>query len=199
MHMTAKEKMLCGKLYLASDRELTKLRIQCQKRTRDLNRTTIYQQKKSEKILRALFGCLGENPIVERPFRCDYGCNISAGDNLFINYNCTILDVCRVTLGDNVFIAPNVSFYTAAHPIDAEVRNTQLEYGKPITVGSNVWICGNVVVNPGVHIGSNVVIGSGSVVTHDIPDNCVAAGNPCEKKREITDRDMAYWKASASS
>lgn len=195
--MTEKEKMLAGKLYLASDAELTAERVRCQRLLRRLNRGNIFQTGKSARLLGRLFGAIGKNVTVERPFRCDYGRYIFAGDNLFVNYNCTILDVCPVRIGNNVFLAPNVSICTATHPIDAEVRNTQLEYGQPVTIGNNVWIGSNVVINPGVTIGSNVVIASGAVVTKDIPSGCVAAGNPCAVKRPITETDKEKWRALA--
>lgn len=119
--------------------------------------------------------------------------NISIGENFYANYDCIIIDVCNVNIGNNVFLAPRVCIYTAAHPIDAEVRNTGLEYGKEINIGNNVWICGNVVINPGVTIGDNVVIGSGAVVTKNIPSDVVAAGNPCKVIRKITGEDKLKW------
>ena len=115
--------------------------------------------------------------------------NIELGENFYANYNLVILDGAKVTFGDNVFVAPNCGFYTAGHPLDYERRNAGLEYAYPITVGDNVWIGGGVQVMPGVTIGSNVVIGGGSVVTKDIPDNCVAVGNPCKVIRPITEAD----------
>lgn len=111
----------------------------------------------------------------------------------FANYNCIILDVGKVIIGNNVQFAPNVSLYTAGHPIHSDSRNSGYEYGIGITIGDNVWLGGNVVVNPGVHIGNNVVIGSGSVVTKDIPDNVIAIGNPCKVIREITEEDRKYY------
>lgn len=140
------------------------------------------------KVVKELFG-KSENPFVNPPFYCDYGTNIEVGKNLFMNYNCTIIDVAKVTIGDNCQFAPNVSLYTAGHPIYPQTRNTMYEYGKPITIGDNVWIGGNSVVCPGVTIGSNTVIGAGSVVTKDIPDMVVAAGNPCRVIRKITEAD----------
>jgi maltose O-acetyltransferase len=127
--------------------------------------------------------------FINPPFYCDYGKNISVGKNLFINYNCTIIDVAKVTIGDNCLLAPNVAIYTAGHPIYPSTRNSLYEYGRPITIGDNVWIGGNSVICPGVNIGSNVVIGAGSVVTKDIPDWCVAVGNPCKVLRMITEDD----------
>lgn len=130
---------------------------------------------------------------VEQPFHCDYGSNIEVGENFFANYNLTILDVAKVVIGSNVQIAPNVSIYTAGHPLDPEARNSGYEYGIGITIGDNVRIGGNTVINPGVHIGSNVVIGSGSVVTKDIPDNAIAVGNPCRVLRYLTEEDKKYY------
>lgn len=134
-----------------------------------------------------------ENAMINPPFYCDYGTHISVGKNFFANYNCTIIDVARVTIGDNCQFAPNVSIYTAGHPIHPAMRNTLYEYGIHVTVGDNVWIGGNSVILPGVTIGSNVVIGAGSVVTKDIPAWCVAAGNPCRVIRTITEADRAFY------
>ena len=134
-----------------------------------------------------------ENAMINPPFYCDYGTHISVGKDFFANYNCTIIDVAKVTIGDNCQFAPNVSIYTAGHPIHPAVRNTLYEYGISVTVGDNVWIGGNSVILPGVHIGSNVVIGAGSVVTKDIPDWCLAAGNPCRVIRKITEADREFY------
>ena len=131
------------------------------------------------------------NAFINPPFYCDYGKRIKIGKHFFANYNCTIIDVARVTIGDNCMLAPNVAIYTAGHPIHPQTRNSGYEYGKSVTIGDNVWIGGNAVVCPGVTIGSNVVIGAGSVVTKDIPDWCVAAGNPCKVIRKITDDDRS--------
>lgn len=144
-------------------------------------------------MLKQLFKSVGKNIYIEPSFHCDYGSNISVGNNFYANYDCIILDVCDVSIGNNVFLAPRVSIFTAGHPIDADVRNELLEFGKPVTIGNSVWIGGNTVINPGVTIGNNVVIGSGSVVTKDIPDNVIAVGNPCRVLREITEEDKIYW------
>ena len=146
-----------------------------------------------EKILRTIIGKAGKNIYIEAPFHCDYGSNIEVGDNFYANYNLVILDVGKVTIGDNVFLAPNVAIYTAGHPIHHEPRNIGYEYGIDITIGDNVWIGGNTCILPGVHIGSNVVIGAGSVVSKDIPDDVVAVGNPCKVIRRITDEDKHYY------
>ena len=134
-----------------------------------------------------------EQPIINPPFFCDYGNHIHVGKNFFANYNCTILDVGTVTIGDNCQMAPNVAIYTAGHPLHPDTRRTAWEYGIPVTIGHDVWLGGSVVVCPGVTIGDNVVIGAGSVVTKDIPSNCVAAGNPCRVIREITDEDRRFY------
>ena len=123
--------------------------------------------------------------LIEQPFNCDYGYNIRIGENFYANVGCTILDVAPVTIGDNVMLAPNVNIYTAGHPLDAEIRNSGLEYAYPVNIGNNVWIGGNVTIVPGVTIGANTVIGAGSVVTKDIPANVVAVGNPCRVVRKI--------------
>ena len=135
-----------------------------------------------------MFGS-SEGAFVNPPFYCDYGTNIKVGKNFFANYNCVILDVAKVTIGDNCQMAPNAAIYTAGHPIHPVSRNSGYEYGKEVTIGDNVWIGGNTVICPGVHIGDHVVIGAGSVVTKDIPDWSVAAGNPCKVIRTITEED----------
>ena len=191
--MTEKELMLAGELYVASDAELRKKQLERFRFMDEFNATKYEDFEKREELARKIFASVGKNPVINKPFHCDYGCHISIGDNFFANFDCVMLDVNRITIGNNVFIAPRVCLYTAGHPIDAEIRNERLEYGKPITIGDNVWIGGSVVVNPGVKIGSNVVIGSGSVVTKDIPDGVVACGNPCTVKRKITEADKIFW------
>ena len=143
-------------------------------------------------IVKELLG-KSEGAFINPPFYCDYGTHIEVGKNFFANYNCTILDVAKVVIGDNCQMAPNVAIYTAGHPVHPATRNTAYEYGIEITIGDNVWIGGNTVICPGVHIGSNVVIGAGSVVTKDIPDWVIAAGNPCKVIREITEDDRKYY------
>lgn len=134
-----------------------------------------------------------EDAFINPPFYCDYGSHIKVGKNFFANYNCTIIDVAQVTIGDNCQLAPNVAIYTAGHPLHPVSRNSMYEYGIEVTIGDNVWIGGNTVILPGVHIGSNTVIGAGSVVTKDIPDWCVAAGNPCRVVKKITEEDKKYY------
>ncbi len=140
------------------------------------------------KIIKELLG-KSDNAWINPPFYCDYGSHIEVGKNFFANYNCTIIDVARVRIGDNCQMAPNVAIYTAGHPVYPTTRNSAFEYGKEVTIGDNVWLGGNTVVCPGVNIGNNVVIGAGSVVTKDIPDWSIAAGNPCRVIRKITEED----------
>lgn len=158
----------------------------------ELNTTNYSDFEKIAELVKKLFG-RAENAFVTPPFYCDYGFNIEVGKNFYANFNCTILDVAKVKIGDNCFMAPNVSIYTAGHPIHPDSRNSLYEYGASVTIGDNVWIGGSTVVVPGVHIGNNVVIGAGSVVTKDIPDWCIAAGNPCRVIRPITEEDRKYY------
>lgn len=144
------------------------------------------------KIVKELFG-KSDGAFVNPPFYCDYGSHIEVGKNFFANYNCMIIDVAKVKIGDNCQMAPNVAIYTAGHPVHPASRNTAYEYGIEVTIGDNVWIGGNTVIVPGVHIGSNTVIGAGSVVTKDIPDWVVAAGNPCRVIRKITEEDRKFY------
>lgn len=193
--MTQKEKMLSGALYMAQDSELIQDSKRARRLTRLFNQTGEDAFDQRIAYLKALFASTGENIWIEPTFHCDYGCHITIGENFFANYDCIIIDTCPVTIGRNVFFGPRVCIYTATHPIDAKVRATGLEYGKPVAIGDDVWVGGNTVVNPGVTVGSNVVIGSGSVVTKNVPGGVIAAGNPCKVLRPITDEDRAYWHA----
>lgn len=191
--MTEKEKMLSQGLYSSHDAELKKDAMRSRRLTRLYNSTTEDEREYRLQLLKELFGSTGEHITVEPPFRCDYGSNTYIGENFYANFDCIILDVAKVFIGDNCLFGPRVCVFTPGHPIDAEVRNTGIEYGKEIHIGDNVWVGGNTVINPGVTIGNNVVIGSGSVVTKDIPDNVVAVGNPCKVIRPITDKDKKFW------
>ncbi|RRK11343.1 sugar O-acetyltransferase [Lactiplantibacillus garii] len=188
-----KERMLAGELYVAHDAELGRENQRARRLTRLFNQTTEEQPEERQRLLKAMFNQFGTGGYVEPPFHTDYGTNTTIGKNFYANYDAIFVDCGPITIGDNVFMGPRVGLYTAGHPIDAAIRAEQLEYGKGITIGNDVWMGGNVVVNPGVTIGNNVVIGSGSVVTHDIPDNVVAVGNPCRVLREINQRDHDYW------
>lgn len=177
--------MLKGELYLAFDEELLNERNKAKELLFDFNNVRPSDLKQKETMLKNILGKTGKGIHIEAPFYCDYGYNIEVGDNFYANHHCIILDGAKVKIGNNVFLAPNVSLFTAGHPIDAQRRNEGWEYAYPITIGDDVWIGGNTVINPGVTIGSNVVIGSGSVVVKDIPSNTIAVGNPCKPIKTI--------------
>ena len=194
--MTEKERMLAGKLYCADDEELRREDMRKWRLLQAINRTPDPQKVRS--WFRELLGSIGEPFWIQPDFYCDYGSHIHIGKHFYANYGCVMLDGGGITIGDDVFLAPRVSIYTAAHPTDAGVRNQDLEYCRPVKIGSSVWIGGNVVINPGVTIGDDVVIGSGSVVTRDIPSHVVAAGNPCRVLRSITEEDKRRWEEQAA-
>ena len=179
------EKCARGERYDASFRGREELVARALMLCQEYNQTPAGDKKRREELIRELFGRVGKNPDVEPNVFCGFGFNIEAGDNFFANNGCNFMDPAKITFGDNVFIGPDCGFYTAHHPIGYKLRNQFYEWAYPITVGDNVWFGGGCRVVPGVTIGSNVVIGAGSVVTHDIPDNCVAAGNPCRVIRYI--------------
>ena len=188
--MDEKEKMLRGVLYDANnDYTLFKDRIRCKTLCHKYNNLPPEKIQKRKKLLKKIIGKTKEKFWIEQSFWCDYGYNIELGENFYANHNFVVLDPGKVIFGDNVFIGPNCSFYTAQHPLDVETRNRGLECAFSITVGDNVWFGGNVTVLPGVTIGSNTVIGAGSVVTKDLPSGVLAAGNPCRVIREITEAD----------
>lgn len=194
--MTELEKMQRGLLYDANyDPELLLARSRCKDLCFEFNHLKPSALSEQEELLRSLLGKTGNHFCITAPFWCDYGYNIEVGENFYTNHNCVILDGAKVTFGNNVFIAPNCIFSTAGHPLDTEQRNQGLEYAYPITVGDNVWFGASVTVLPGVTIGSNTVIGAGSVVNRDIPSGVVAVGNPCRALRTITEEDKKkYWR-----
>ena len=178
--MTEKDKMLAGDLYNPADPELMKERHAVRLLSHKFNNLSEENLEERQNILYKIFKHADENLFVEPPFYCDYGSNIKAGKNLFINFNCCILDVAQVTIGDNCMFGPQVQIYTATHPLEFKERNSGKEYAKPITIGNNVWIGGNATICPGVTLGNNVVVGSGAVVTKSFPDNVVIVGNPAK-------------------
>jgi maltose O-acetyltransferase len=188
-----KEKMISGKPYKAFDDELLKERQYTKELIFDFNSLRPNEIFKRNELIKKLLGRTKDTFFIEPPFRCDYGYNIEIGENFYANYNLIILDCAKVEIGDNAMIGPNVSIYTAGHPVHYEIRNQEFEYAFPISIGNNVWIGGNVVINPGIAIGDNSVIGSGSVISKDIPDNVIAAGNPCKVLRGITDEDKLHY------
>ena len=177
--------------YISDDSVMEEQKV-CRKILQRLNTVDRSDFDEIGKIVKELLG-KSDGAFINPPFYCDYGSHIEVGKNFFANYNCTIIDVAKVKVGDNCQMAPNVAVYTAGHPIHPVSRNSLYEYGISVTIGDNVWIGGNTVIMPGVHIGSNTVIGAGSVVTKDIPDWVVAAGNPCRVIRQITDEDKKYY------
>ena len=201
--MTEREKMVAGMLYDSADQELQDLRERCVHLCKKFNDLSELRAAEQKEVLKELLGSVGEHLWIRPPLRLDYGCNVYLG-NVSINFNCTMLDVAPIRIGDNVQIGPNVSFFTASHPLLAKERNAQfdetgrrytLEYGKPITVEDNVWIGGGTIINGGVTIGHDAVIGAGSVVTKDIPAGVVAAGVPCRVIRPLTEEDSMFGKS----
>ena len=191
--MNQKERMLAGLPYKAWLDGLSEERMENKKRIYQYNLLAPDAVEEQEQLIKKILGKTGCHVHIEAPFHCDYGYNIEVGENFFANYNLTVLDVGLVRIGNNAQIAPNVSIYTAGHPVHPESRNSGYEYGIAITIGDNVWIGGNAVIMPGVTIGDNVVIGAGSIVTKDLHSNVIAAGNPCRVIREITDADRDYY------
>ena len=175
-----------------SDAEVLEQQKRARRLTQELNTADRSDFDKIGAIVKELLG-KSDGAFLNPPFYCDYGFNIEVGKNFYANYNCTILDVGKVTIGDNCQLAPNVAIYTAGHPVHPDSRNSAYEYGIPVSIGDNCWIGGNSVICPGVKIGNNVIIGAGSVVTKDIPDWAIAAGNPCKVIRMITDEDRKYY------
>lgn len=184
-----KQKMLNGELYDADDNELVAERERAREFTRRYNRTTPDDRENQRDLLEELLGSLGDECHIEPPFRCDYGYNIHVGENFYANFDCVILDVCRVEIGRNCMIGPGVHIYTATHPLDADERIKGREYGKPVTIGDNVWIGGQAILNPGVSVDDNAVIASGAVVTDDIPNDVVVQGNPATVVKELESGD----------
>lgn len=182
--MTEKEKMLRGELYESWDAELVEDRRRAKKLCKRFNEADFEEKKEREEILAELFGT-DKRPHIEPSFWCDYGYNIEFGEGFYANHNLTILDVNKVVFGNDVLCGPNVQIYTAGHPLDAETRNTGLEFGKAISIGNNVWIGGGSIILPNVTIGDNVVIGAGSVVTKDIESDVIVVGNPARVVRKV--------------
>lgn len=179
--------MATGKPYDDVAPELDDLRDQATEKTTRINNEN--NKIKKEKLIRQLFGSVGKKPFLNPNFRCEFGRNIHVGDNFYANYDCVILDGAPVNIGNSVLFGPKVGLYTSNHLFDPNERELGGCIAKPITIGNRTWLAANVTVLPGVTIGNDVIIGAGSVVTHDIPDGVIAAGNPCKVIREITDAD----------
>jgi len=185
MTITEKEKMIRGELYLAGDAELVADRKRAQRLCHQFNQLSVDHIPQRKDILRELLGKTGESLYIEPSFKCDYGYNITLGEGFYANYDCVILDICPVVIGANCMLAPGVHIYTASHPLDPVERNSGAEFGKPVTIGDNVWIGGRAVINPGVTIGDNAVVASGSVVVKNVPANVVVGGNPARVIKQI--------------
>jgi maltose O-acetyltransferase len=183
MH-TEREKMLAGELYDPLDAELTAARARARDLLWQLNATRESDEPTRRCVLCELFGSGGDTVWLQPPFYCDYGTHIHLGERVYFNFNCVVLDVCEVRIGAHTLIGPAVQIYTATHPLDAELRKTR-EFGKPVSIGSDVWVGGGAIILPGVTIGDRAVIGAGSVVTKNIPAGVLAVGNPCDVVREV--------------
>lgn len=187
---TEREKMLAGELYNALDPDLVRERGRARDLCQALNATRESEREARRRILVEMFGKGGDTVWMQPPFFCDYGTNIELGERVYFNFNCVVLDVCPVKIGDFTFFGPGVQILTPLHPMNAELRRQQ-EFGKPISIGSDVWVGGGALILAGVRIGSRAVIGAGSVVTKDIPEDVFAAGNPCRVIRAIEQKDGA--------
>ena len=184
--MCEKEKMLKGELYYPEkDEELFNDRIKCKVKCQKYNNLSPDNIVERKNLIKQIIGKTKTKYWIEQPFMCDYGYNIEFGENFYSNHNLIILDCAKVTIGDNVFIGPNCAIYTAGHPLDYKARNEGLEFAKPIKIGNNVWLGGSVVILPDVTIGDNSVVGAGTVVTKDIPENTVVVGNPARVIKSI--------------
>jgi maltose O-acetyltransferase len=181
---TERERMLAGDLYDPLDPELVAARARARDLCQDLNATREADESRRREILRRLFGAGGDTVWMQPPFFCDYGVNISLGERVFFNFNCVVLDVCPVRIGSFTLFGPAVQIYAAMHPMDAEARRSR-EFGRPVEIGSDVWVGGGALILPGVRIGDRAVIGAGSVVTKDVPAGVFAAGNPCRVIRPV--------------
>jgi len=181
-----RQKMLAGELYDPLDPELVGARERARNLCQTLNATRETEQDERRRLLRELFSVGGDTVWMQPPFFCDYGSNIELGERVFFNFNCIVLDVCSVRIGSFSLFGPAVQIYTPMHPFNAELRRRE-EFGKPVEIGSDVWVGGGAIILPGVRIGSRAVIGAGSVVTRDVPEGVFAAGNPCRVIREITE------------
>lgn len=193
MTKTARQLQEEGLLYDVFEQELTDIKDRTYGLVSELSRASHFDTEYVMSLVRKIVAKIGQDSYIVPPFRCDYGDHVFIGNNTYINYNCCFLDSAKVTIGDYVYMGPNCNIFTPCHPIHHELRKEKVtEYALPVTVGSHSWIGGDVVITPGVTIGENCVIGAGSVVTKDIPDNSIAVGNPCKVIRQVNDKDREY-------
>lgn len=189
-----KERMHTGELYLPDDEEIVKYQTECLELLYEFNATRPSETEKRQELMKKMFAELGEGCYIEPPFHSNFGgrhCHF--GKNVYANFNLTCVDDTHIYVGDGTLLAPNVILATAGHPIDAELRRKGYQYTAPVRIGKNCWLGAGVIVVPGVTVGNNVIIGAGSVVTKDLPDNVVAVGNPCKILRQVNDRDREYY------
>lgn len=191
--MTIRDRMKNGQIYFCNDEEIVKEQLQCIDILYDFNNTRPSEMEKRNEILKSLLADVGENCYVEPPLHMSWGKNSHFGNNVYANFNLTLIDDTDIFIGNNVMFGPNVTVTTAGHPIDPELRMKVAEFNIPVHIGNNVWIGAGAIILPGVSVGENSVIGAGSVVTKDIPANVVAVGNPCRVMREINERDKRYY------
>ena len=197
VQMTSEEsrkRMQEGRLYLPEDEEIMHQQMLCLEKLYDYNATRPSEAEKREALLKEMFAEIGEGCYIEPPFHANWaGAHVHFGNNVYANFNLTLVDDTDIYVGDKVMFGPNVTVATAGHPIDPELRYQAMQYNIPVHIGENVWIGANAVVLPGITIGDNSVIGAGSVVTKDIPPNVIAVGNPCRVLREIGEHDKKYY------
>ena len=191
--MNTRERMKNGQLYFCTDEEVAKEQLKCLDRLYDFNRTRPSEMPKRMALLKEILAEVGENCYVEPPLHANWGINTHFGNNVYANFNLTLVDDCDIYVGDSVMFGPNETVAVAGHPIDPGLRRKVAQFNIPVRIGNNVWIGAGAVILPGVTIGDNSVIGAGSIVTKDIPANVVAVGNPCRVLREINDRDREYY------
>lgn len=181
-----RHKMASGELYNPLDPELVAGRRRARDLMADINRTRDEEIKLRQSLFAELFAAVGDSLLIEPPFFCDYGFNIYVGDRVFMNFNCVVLDVAPVRIGHRALIGPAVQIYAATHPVEAQIRREGLELGRPVTIGDDVWIGGGAIILPGVHVGDRSIIAAGAVVSRDVPDDVVVAGNPARIIRKVT-------------
>lgn len=187
------EQMLAGELYLASQIFPENTAMYGKKIAQQINQTPIENMEEIIALEKKLFGKTGDNIYINPPLYVDYGRHVEIGNNFYANMDCLFLDVNKICIGDNVMVGPRVSFYTAGHPTDAEIRIQELEFGLPIVVEDNVWIGGSAVLLPGITVGKNSIVAAGAVVTKDVPENCIVGGNPAKVLRKIDAQDQKKW------
>lgn len=187
------QEMLLGNLYLAGNILPENKSIHGKKIIQKINNTPIEEKETIVALERQVFGETGDNLYVTPPFQVDYGRHVEIGNNFYANMDCIFLDINKIKIGNNVMVGPRVSFYTAGHPIDPQIRIEELEFGLPITVEDNVWIGGSATILPGVTIGKNSIIAAGAVVTKDVAANTIFGGNPAQLIRAINEEDNHYW------